>query len=387
MFKYKELITSLLFLSCIFIMISSVSAANYYVNNDTTHKNITNWMENDANSGDKLIFNTTTYELSDTIFINKSITIMSYKNTQINFNKGFDMFKIYSNAVNFSGMTLNHAGNYIYNDDEEHDIFSVIGGTSKNINFNIKKTNIYCMNGVGISLHKIIGNITDCNFTTESKQAIISVNWTGNIINTKIRSKAGIGGSYDDEGLVWKGNIINCNFITEFSPVTCDYWKGKILGNKMYSYGVGQYAEYPGVSLGYSQGTIKNCTIKSESTSSVYARKSVKIINSKLTPKKKHPKVRWYLPDLTLYLEDKKNNNYYFNIINEGYENSKANFLVIKYYKKIIKKIYIKPLKARSSTIIKTTIPKKHNKKDKKTAEIDFYNQIKENKKNNKCKF
>jgi len=53
MHKIKMLV--LLFGLCIFVFVSSASAADYYINNDTTHKDITNWMKNNAKSGDKLI--------------------------------------------------------------------------------------------------------------------------------------------------------------------------------------------------------------------------------------------------------------------------------------------------------------------------------------------
>ncbi len=76
-----------IFILCLFMSILSVSATNYYVNNDTQQKDIEGWMKNKASTGDNLIFNTSTYELSDTLVVNKKINILSYKNTEINFRK------------------------------------------------------------------------------------------------------------------------------------------------------------------------------------------------------------------------------------------------------------------------------------------------------------
>lgn len=94
----------------IFGLVGANSAADLVVNNNTTHKNIDDWMkDNTTVKGDNLVFNVTNYELTDTINVSKSINVKSNSKTQIIFNKNKNMFNITVNnadKINFSGLTL-----------------------------------------------------------------------------------------------------------------------------------------------------------------------------------------------------------------------------------------------------------------------------------------
>lgn len=92
-----------------FLMVANVSAGELIVNKNSTHKDIDTWMKNSSTvKGNNLIFNTTKYELTDTINVYKSVNIKSNVKTQINFNKNKDMFNVTANGINFSGLTLKH---------------------------------------------------------------------------------------------------------------------------------------------------------------------------------------------------------------------------------------------------------------------------------------
>jgi hypothetical protein len=114
MYKIKKFILLFFFSLCVFTFISSISAADFYVYECTTHKDITEWIDTKAKNGDNLIFNTVKYDLSDNLIINKSINIKSYKNTVINFNKSEGMIKAYADGkVVLSDLTLNHNSKHV----------------------------------------------------------------------------------------------------------------------------------------------------------------------------------------------------------------------------------------------------------------------------------
>lgn len=390
----KRLLLIFLIFSCFFVMVSSVSAADYYVNSGTSHKNIDDWMNNNAKNGDKLIFNTSSYDLTDTVYVKKSIIVGSYKKTKINFNKTATMFIINtSSKVVFNNLILNHEGKQRtidpdFHNDEYGGISVILGTYSVYTNNKIYPSTIKCdvknvvinsKEGAGIDLLRWTGHVSNSVFKTGAG-SIYSDYWIGNIVNTNIQStEDGITGNtfLDGEYFKWKGNIVNSNITTKNAPVNCDYWKGKISGSRIYSYGT---KSNQGLILGYSQGTITKSIIRSNSGNAIHARNAVKITKNKIIATKGYAKVHRYLPDLEVYVYERKGSTYYFTIRNNGYENSKSSYLGIK-YGKTIKKIYVKSINAKQTTTVKISIP---SKPTTITSKIDYYNKIKEeNKKNN----
>lgn len=403
------MIISLLF----FITISSLSAADYTVNSTTTSKDINNWINNKAISGDRLIFNTNSYDLDDSIIINKSITIGSYKKTKINFKKTADMFIINTKyKVNFNSLILNHEGKQKTKSPDEEDfipyyyegisvISTPIGHTSSPyyVTCNFKNVEIISKEGTAIHFDDWLGNITNSYLKTSKEGAIYVEDWYGNLINSKIESQRegittrwydfdGTGTHIYNTGIKWKGNILKSNITTKERSANCYYWKGKITDSRIYSYGKSPYWKAPALKLGYSQGIIHKNIIRSNSDSAIYARNNVKISSSKIISKKNYSKIHRYLPELFVWSNGVGKNDYHFLVFNDAYEHSKACYLAIKYGKQI-KKMYIKPIKAGERLSIKINIPTKYLKYTK-TLKIDYYNKIKEeNEKNNilKIKF
>ena len=127
---------------CLFILVNCASASDYYVNKDTTHKNITDWMKKDAKKGDNLRFNTSSYSLSDTLVISKSVNVKSYKNTKIYFNSSKNLFNVTSNDVNFTGLFLYHVPAEKINYSGSY-IISAIATSDSIKRLNLKNMNIF----------------------------------------------------------------------------------------------------------------------------------------------------------------------------------------------------------------------------------------------------
>ena len=147
MFRIKNLLIILVTFFTFFLLISSVSASNFYVSDNTTHKDITNWMKKDAKKGDNLRFNTSSYSLSDTLVISKSVNVKSYKNTKIYFNSSKNLFNVTSNDVNFTGLFLyhvpaekiNYSGSYIISAIATSDSIKRLNLNNMNIFANITR--------------------------------------------------------------------------------------------------------------------------------------------------------------------------------------------------------------------------------------------------------
>jgi len=383
MYKIKKLTLLLFFSLCIFSFINSTTAADYYVNNDTSHKDIANWMKNNAKSGDKLIFNTSSYELNKTIIISKPISIVSYKNTTINFRKQGHMFNVRSNS-SFRCLNLNH-----------HDVsypsnYVIYSNSRSYIKVNLNNVNINILSGSAIEMNRWVGKVNKCNIysngsgifvnygkvditnseiTTESHSVFISI-WSGSLVNSTIVSKKDGFALYSDN---WKGNII------------------RIIGSKMYSNK--DSLGFGAVSLGSSKGTIKNSVIRSNSKYALKMTDNVKIIKSSISSKNNLKKIHMFKPDLAvdiypiedyLYLPKK---SYEVSIHNLGYKSSKECYLSFKTMK-ISKKYYVKPLKPGTKTTIKINFNPKYmtkemNIKYPKVFKVDCYNKIKEERKDN----
>lgn len=362
----KTLLLLLLVIIMTIVTVSSVSAANYYVNNNTSTKDISNWIKDDAKNGDSLIFNTETYELTDKLTINKDIIIKSDKRTKINFNTNDHMFNITSKKITIKDISIN------YNAEGKSDEYCsmIVSSGSVNLNLNNVNININKKNSAVIAINKCYGNITNSNIhiNTNESMGIYSTKWTGNIINSKIVSKS-----------------MSC-FIT----LT---WNGKIYNSEIYSYGkfppeedkAAMFASFVTIN---SKGSISNSIIKSKYYYSVAVTDNVKVSNCILSSKKGLTKIYRCRPDLYLDEVTKQGNTYYLKIYNYGELSSKPCYAAIKVGKNVYKK-YTKSLKSEKHTTVKITLPAKYaNSKYSKIAKIDFYNKIKENlKSNNVIKF
>jgi hypothetical protein len=376
---FKKVVLLIFFIFSFFIIINTVAAANYYVDNNTKHSDIAYWMENDAKSGDNLIFTGPTYDLTDTIVVSKSINIKSENKTQINFKEDKNMFNVTVSDVNFDGLSLNHWG--AYNSATTISSFSEV---LKKINIKNTDINVYGEYTSPIVIVNWHGNVTNCNINTINSDCVGlgSDNWVGSLVNSKIIST---GYNIFIAGK-WKGNIINSELSsTEWNSVLAYYWSGTITGSKIYCYG-NKY-EPGGIDIVDSKGTITNCTIKSKYGYALKVSDEVKVSNCSITSGKKFPKIYRYRPDLQINNVKKSGNLYKIYFSNYGDIKSKPCTLVIKYENKILKKVPIKSLDFEKS--ININIPTKYsNAKYTKTVIIDYYNKNKENnKKNNRYKF
>ncbi len=405
--KKNKLILIFLIFSLFMVMISSASAANYYVNNETTHKDINDWINKTAKNNDNLIFNTNVYDLNDTIIISKSINVMSYKNTELNFYKYKDMFYV-KNNVNFIGLNLNHHG-------ETKDINggskAVIKSTSPNyIKINIKNTNIKTAsyNVLCIYMNKWIGSISNSNLETQAQYvyAIQTTNGKYNITNSKISTINTAIFSGQLENIIKNSTIISKNG----SAIDCSNWKGKIIKSKIYANGEDQGKTatnigvrfLAGLNFKLSRGIIENSIIRSKNAIAIKCNDDLKIIKTSLTSKKGFPKIYRYKPDLVIskvypteyqtpYIPKQaylpKQGMYYVTIANAGYKSSQSCYLSFKTMK-IHKKFFVKPLKPNQETTIKIKFNSKYmseymNIKYPKIFKVDYYNKIKEEHKYN----
>ena len=149
-----------------FLIISSVAAADYYVDSDTEHSDIANWMRKDAKNGDNLVFTGCEYDLTDTIVVSKSVNIKGVNKTQINLKKSKNMFKITVSGVNFDGLSLNYYLNdYADHVIEEYAIYA--SGSSKKININNTEWESY-----GLFLHFSKGTIANSIISSTSGYAL-----------------------------------------------------------------------------------------------------------------------------------------------------------------------------------------------------------------------
>ncbi len=383
----KNIIFLVFLVFSVFILISSVSAANFYVNNGTTDKNINDWINKTAKTGDNLIFNTQSYDLTDRLNISKSINIKSYKNTQINFNKPDFMFFITAKKSTISGLTLNHN----FEELQFFRIDTISGGNDIDI-----KNTIINTNGPWSSCISLYGKGNIINSTLNSKsRGIDIVKWNGNLSNLKINAKdEGISESeYKEYGRTyWYGNLINTSISSGKDGIHLQEWKGKIINSKIYTNG----SKSNGINIKYSKGTISKTVVTSKNAYAAKIPNDVKIASSSFSSKKGLSIVYRYLTDLkisraTLSLDK----SYHITVVNSGYSPSKSSYLVIK-AGKVTKKVPIKSLepyipfaKTKYKITVKITLPKKYiSEKYLKIVKIDYYNKNKEiNKKNNIKKF
>lgn len=366
MVKTKKLIIFLMLVSCFFILISSASAADFHVKDKTTHKDITNWMKN-AKKGDNLIFDRSSYNLTNTLKINKAINVKSSKNTKINFSRNKAMFHITtSSKVTFSGLTLNYNGKGT--DIKPVNIITASNNSYKKINFN--KINIK-------SNKNYVG-------------AIEIPYWEGSVSKSKITMNGVWGRGISSEA--WKGNLINSH-VSIKSPSVSVYslhWDGKVTNSKIYNYGSQESWIPVGILFVFAKGTISKCTVVVPNGEAVKLDRNVKVSGCSIKSKPGYQKIHRFLPDLSIgetYYKEKSyskynikrsGSTYSITISNGGLATSNTCYLGIK-IGNYVKTVKVKALNSGQSTTVKIKIPTKYiSSKYTKTIKIDYYNKVKE---------
>lgn len=382
----KGIIAIVLFLFLISLSLPSVFASDLTVNSTTTDKDISDWMKSNATvKGDNLIFNTSKYNLNDSINVSKPINIKSNVKTQVSFSKNKNMFNITASGVSFSGLTLSHSGSGSF---ETLNSIIFANGSSKTINI---KDTTFILNGnymvaVGITNGK--GDITNCNIVGKGtyNHGLVAGNWTGKVYKSSFSMEKGFSSSivvigklvanisytkinlhdgYNSLGIFvgnWVGNLVNSNISSSGSyvyGVLTEKWTGKISGSKIYTNGYGAVGVYSNSS---TKATIYKSTVSAKKGNAVIVSKYVKASSSTLVSAKGSPKVYVFGPyvefyDVTNYGTSR---NYYFKITNYGESTSKTSYLIItaKGYKKVVK---VKPIKAGKYIKIKVVLPKKYS--------------------------
>lgn len=369
MINTKKVIIFLTLFSCFFILISTASAADYYVNKDTSQKNISDWMKNDAKNGDNLIFNVSSYTLNDTLNISKSVTIKSDINSKISFNKNKDMFDVKTNGITFSGINLDYNGQ----------------GTSK-----IMYGAISTLDASKKTTKQFLVKDTVINVNKKYASGILLGTLQGNIINSTINIKGA--NSYGISLTKWTGDLINTTIRSSGKDSVCVYsvsWNGKVNESKISNNGSHKDIYTAGFISVNSIGSIINSEIKSKNSYAVMVSDNVKITNSSLSSKKGLPNVYRYRPDLIIGNEISiAKRTYSFKVYNIGHIKSNACTFTLK-VGKITKKATVKALNPSKFTTVKITISSKYlGKKYTKTIKVDANNVNKENnKKNNGGKF
>ncbi|MBZ9570252.1 hypothetical protein KQY27_01655 [Methanobrevibacter sp. TMH8] len=393
--KIRKILISATLVIFLFLIVANVSAADLVVNKNTTHSDIDNWMKNNSTvKGNNLIFNTSKYDLTDTINVSKSVNIKSNVKTQINFNKNKNMFNVSASGITFSGLTLNHNGKGNFNLAAtvifSNSSKSVIN--FKNMNFNLN--NKYLI-AIGIISWK--GNVTNSVFKSNDVDNIMiaAVNWTGNVYKStlslfKFNSGIGVGkwfGNFSNSkiflgnrglgiiGANWTGNLLNSNITSNKVAVGVFINKlnGKISNVIINIKGLNSY----GLTLNSSsKGSISKSTIFVKKGQAVLIPKSVKISKVKVRSSKSWEDIaiigpRVYAQRYVLYTNS-KSLLYKFRVYNYGESKSKVSYLTLKIgkYKKTVK---IKALKPGKPAIVKIIILKSYEK-SKKTVYTTYTN-------------
>lgn len=385
----KRLILFLMLFSCFFILISSVSAANLTVNEDTSNKVITDWMKNDAKNGDSLIFNVSSYKLDNTLVVNKSINIKSDQNTKLVFDRNNrDMFNLTTNDIKFSGLNIefNAKGSTKY----KPTVIAVVGTTKRfdmvNVNITVSQSNAGAVGG-----DKAKGNIRDCNFVILKANSVgFSIGtWSGNIVNSNIIARGA--SSYGIAFRKWNGNLINSTVQSSGKGSIAVYahtWNGKIEDSTISNTGKSMYDT--GFVSVKSKGSIVRTTIKSSESYAVMVSDNVKVSSSSISSGKRFGKIYRYRPELVLSQPiSVRGNTYTFRVFNNGYFASKKNHLGVSVRGKLVAKTPVRAIKAGKFTNVKVNIPSRFaNSRFIKTAKVDYHNKVKEFfKKDNTVKF
>ncbi|WP_297899848.1 hypothetical protein [Methanobrevibacter sp.] len=392
----KLMVITSIFCFLMLILLSSASVADFTVNSNTSHEDINNWLDDwDTVDGNNLIFNVSSYELSDTLLLTKSINIKSDKKTQINFNQNKHMFVVAANKISFSGLVINNNGQGVYK-SPVYTIFAplpaknvTIKDTSINLNKNysigvsIGEGNLNFINsnvrGNGIYNYGVYANNLNTNFQkssiTFSKNYCFGVfilnKLTGNFTNTKISMQSISSGITSSE---WIGNFVS----SEISGKSEDYgiyakkWDGKISGSKIILSGSSSY----GFNSTNSKGSIYKSTIHAKKGIAAAVSKYVKVSGSSMISKSGFPGVYYFGPRMIPLKVSRYTNSrlYTFKIANIGESKSKTSYLKISAgkFKKTVKVKGISPGKL---ITVKVILPATYSSfKYKKVANMIFYN-------------
>jgi hypothetical protein len=395
--KIRKIVIAIILAMFLFLTVANVYAGDLVVNKNTTHSDIDTWMKNSSTvKGNNLIFNTSIYELNDTLNVSKAVNIKSSVKTQINFNKNKNMFNVSASGISFSGLTLNHNGK-----GNTKESFSLIySNTSKksvinfnNINFNLKNSflvGIGCANWQGNVINSVFkssnydngliyvgnwtGNIYKSTFSLfKFNTGVLVNNWIGDFSHSKISFANGSAGIYINN---WKGNLLNSNITSGKVGlgIFALKWIGKVSSSIINIKG--------SLSFGFVVNSSSKGSIISKSSIlvkkglAVIIPKSVKITGVKAKSFKLLEDIaivgpRVYAERYVRYL-NAKNLLYKFKVYNYGESKSKVSYLTLKYgrYKKTVK---IKALNPGKAAIVKVIIPKTF-KKSKKKVTITYTN-------------
>ena len=396
MYKLNKLTFIIVSLFCLLLLISSVSAVDLTVNSDTSHKNITDWMDNNSTiKGDNLIFNTSSYDLSDTLVLTKSINIKSDIKTQINFNQNKNMFNLTASEISFSGLTLDYNGKGGFGEP----VSTIFAEGSKIITLQDTSINLNKEYNVAINMENGNCNIINShingnalvnygvwsynNLAINSQNSSITFNedfgyglyvlnkLTGDFTNTKIVLQSVSTGIFSPE---WTGNFINSEITGKSVSVGMfiGKWSGKISDSTIILSGIGSV----GLTLTKSKGTISKSTVHVKKGFAVYASGGLKVSKSSIKSKKGQPSVYYFGPRMHILKVSSytKSKVYTFKIYNKGESKSKTSKLTIT-SGKFKKTVNVKGIKAGKTTTVKVTLPAKYaSKKTKKSAKVVFYN-------------
>lgn len=378
----KTVLSLFFILVCLLTVFNSVNAADFTVNKDTSLQNINSWIkDNSTLKGDNLIFNTSSYNLGDTLIITKSINIKSDIKTQINYNGNREMFNIATEQVNFSGLILNHNGvgsstkyvNCIYS-----------GSPYKLINIDSTIINLNNDYAIAISISEWKGNLNNSIINGKGNYnfGIVSSRWDGSVFNSSIslNKKNSIGISI---GITWKGNFENSKIHTKgvkSGGILSNYWIGNSINSFIIngaSNSVGIYLEKwngniiktnihsnsansKGFHAFYSKGTIHGSNIQAKKGNAIIISKNVKVSRTYAVSKKGKPKIYIFGPRLEVSKVKKKKGDYQVQIFNAGELTSKpAKILVYtRSYKRYVK---IPSLGPKQSSRTKVSILNKYS--------------------------
>ena len=395
--KLNKLITMMLSLLCLLILVGSVSATDLTVNSDTSNKNIADWMDSDTTvSGSNLVFNVTSYELSDTLVVSKPINIKSDKNTQINFNKNTEMIHITANTVNFSGLTLNHGGRGVYGNPAA--TILAPGTTAKTINIVDTSINLRGDYSVGVAIgngrlsfinshirgngiynYGVVANDITVNFQRSS--IVLNKNYgsgvlaytklAGDFTNTRINLQSSSMGIFAPQ---WTGRFINGEITGKANSygINANRWNGQVSGSRIILSGTNS----EGIFSRNSKGTISRSTIHVRNGRAVAVSGNVKVSGSSAISKKGTPGVYYFGPRMHVLRVSTttKSKIYTFRITNVGESKSRVSKLSIT-SGKFKRTVNVKSVNAGRTITLRVTLPSKFaTTQTRKAARIFFRN-------------
>jgi hypothetical protein len=307
MIKKKKILLILLLLKLFFLVVGSVSAADFNVYQNTSLDEIHNWMNNTAQSGDKLIFNGVSYTLNDTLVISKSIIMGSRQNTTLIFNKNKTMIDIQTGTFVIIGLSIIHRhDNNMHEsvdraayDSEKNKYISTISTSTREksfIRFNMINSRLSTAYG-GIEIN-IRGNIVNSRIRSDNFDCISSSYWIGHLYKSELRGKSGIDNVFGTSGGVkWRGNIINSNISVLYHALRADYYKGTIYKSRLINlHDPNSMDVFCALRIEKSKFTINRSTIQAKGYTPMLlgTKKQFRVIRSNIIAGKGYPKYASY---------------------------------------------------------------------------------------------